>query len=100
MPDNVTPLHTQLLIRRESREKSDGGIVLPDSVKPTANIGRIVAIGEYAHDEHQYQIGMLVVWVGDQGIWSNSPPPVEVEHDGKPHVLVHYDRVIATVDRS
>lgn len=72
---NFRPLHDRVVVRRvESKEKSKGGIIIPDTAKEKPQEGEIVAIGSGARDEAG-KVVALDVKVGDRvlfGKWSGT----------------------------
>ena len=76
------PLHDRVLIRRtEEEEKSQGGIIIPDTAKEKPIEGEILAVGPGARSEDG-KIHPLDVKVGDRvlfGKWSGT----EVKIDGE-----------------
>ena len=76
------PLHDRVLIRRiEGEEKTEGGIIIPDSAKEKPSQGEVVAVGPGGRDE----AGKLIpidIKTGDKvlfGKWSGT----EIKLDGE-----------------
>ncbi|MCA1774141.1 MAG: co-chaperone GroES [Paracoccaceae bacterium] len=76
------PLHDRVLVRRiEGDEKTQGGLIIPDSAKEKPAEGEIVACGEGARKDSGELIAMAVK-TGDKvlfGKWSGT----EVKIDGE-----------------
>jgi chaperonin GroES len=76
------PLHDRVLVKRkESEEKTAGGIIIPDTAKEKPQQGEVVAVGPGARGEDG-QIVALDVKVGDSvlfGKWSGTEVTVEGE---------------------
>ena len=76
------PLHDRVVVRRiEAKEKTKGGIIIPDTAKEKPQEGEIVAVGPGGRDE----AGKLVpldVKAGDRvlfGKWSGTEVKIEGE---------------------
>ena len=76
------PLHDRVLVARiEGEEKTQGGLIIPDSAKEKPAEGEIIAVGEGARKDSGELIPMAVK-KGDKvlfGKWSGT----EVKIDGK-----------------
>ncbi|MBE0413483.1 co-chaperone GroES [Yoonia sp.] len=76
------PLHDRVLVRRiEGDEKTQGGLIIPDSAKEKPAEGEIVSVGEGARKDSGELIEMAVK-PGDKvlfGKWSGT----EVKIDGE-----------------
>ncbi len=76
------PLHDRVLVRRiEGDEKTQGGLIIPDSAKEKPAEGEIVSVGEGARKDSGELIPMAVK-AGDRvlfGKWSGT----EVKIDGE-----------------
>ena len=77
-----TPLHDRVLVRRiEGDEKTQGGLIIPDSAKEKPAEGEVVSTGEGARKDSGELIAMAVK-AGDTvlfGKWSGT----EVKIDGE-----------------
>ena len=76
------PLHDRVVVRRlEGEEKTEGGIIIPDTAKEKPQEGEIIAVGPGARDESG-KLVPLDVKAGDRilfGKWSGT----EVKIDGE-----------------
>jgi chaperonin GroES len=77
---NFRPLHDRVVVRRiEAEEKSNGGIIIPDTAREKPQEGEIVAVGKGARDES----GKLIppdVKSGDRilfGKWSGTEVKID-----------------------
>jgi chaperonin GroES len=90
----IKPLYDYLLIEPlEEETKLPSGIVIPDSAKEKPQRGRVVAAGSGKKDESG-KIVPLEVRVGDIVMykkWGGT----EVKIDGKEHLLVKEDDILA-----
>ena len=91
------PLHDRVVVRRlECEEKTDGGIIIPDTAKEKPQEGEIIAVGPGARDE----AGKLVpldVKAGDRilfGKWSGT----EVKIDGQEYLIMKESDVMGVVE--
>ena len=76
------PLHDRVVIRRiDAEEKSDGGIIIPDTAQEKPMQGKVIAVGPGARDESG-QIVALDVKAGDLilfGKWSGTEVKIDSE---------------------
>ena len=76
------PLHDRVLLRRvEEKNKTAGGIIIPDTAKEKPMEGEILAIGMGALDEKGVRVP-LDVKVGDRvlfGKWSGTETKIDGE---------------------
>ena len=76
------PLHDRVAVRRvEEEEKTQGGIIIPDTAKEKPMQGEIIAIGDGARD-NDGKLQPLAVKVGDRilfGKWSGTE--VKIDND-------------------
>jgi chaperonin GroES len=76
------PLHDRLLVRRAAEEeRTESGIIIPDTAKEKPMEGEVVAVGKGARDETGKLIP-LEVKKGDRvlfGKWSGSEVKIEDE---------------------
>jgi chaperonin GroES len=91
------PLQDRVLIRQlDEKEKTAGGIIIPDTVKEKPTEGEVLAVGPGARDEH----GALVpldVKVGDRvlfGKWSGT----EVTVDGEEFVIMKESDIFGIIE--
>ena len=90
------PLHDRVLIRRvEAEEKTQGGIIIPDTAKEKPQEGEIIAVGSGARDE----AGKLVpldVKAGDRilfGKWSGT----EVKLNGEDLLIMKESDIMGII---
>ena len=91
------PLHDRVLIRRlEDKEKTPGGIIIPDTAKEKPMRGEIVAAGPGARSEDG-TLHPLDVKVGDRvlfGKWSGT----EVKIDGQDLLIMKESDVMGVIE--
>jgi chaperonin GroES len=91
------PLHDRVVIRRiEGEEKSEGGIIIPDTAKEKPQEGEVVAVGPGTRDE----AGKLIpvnLKAGDRvlfGKWSGT----EVKIDGEELIIMKEADVMGVLE--
>lgn len=86
------PKFGRVLVEREIKEKTSGGIIIPNAKRHASCVGVIVALGETAgwvtvNDQPQqiFKIGDKVVFGRYSGTWLDATydPKGEVNDDGK-----------------
>jgi chaperonin GroES len=93
----IKPLGEKIVVKRlEAKEKSAGGIVLPDAAKEKPQEGRIVALGEGRLLEDGKRIPFSVK-VGDRVIFA-SYSGSEIKLEGEEHLILQEDDILAIVE--
>jgi chaperonin GroES len=93
----IKPLGEKIVVKRlEAKEKSAGGIVLPDAAKEKPQEGRIVALGEGRLLEDGKRIPFSVK-VGDRVIFA-SYSGSEIKLEGEEHLILQEDDIFAIVE--
>ena len=91
------PLHDRVVIRRlEGEEKTEGGIIIPDTVKEKPQEGEVIAIGPGARDESG-KLVPLDVKKGDKvlfGKWSGT----EVKIDGQDLLIMKEADILGVIE--
>jgi len=90
------PLHDRVLIRRvESKEKTVGGIIIPDTAKEKPMEGEVVAAGPGARGEDG-KLQPMDVRTGDRvlfGKWSGT----EVKLDGEELIIMKESDIMGVI---
>jgi chaperonin GroES len=93
------PLHDRVVIRRvDAKEKTPGGILIPDSAQEKPMEGEVVTVGPGARNE-QGKIVALSVRAGDRilfGKWSGT----EVKLDGDELLIMNESDVMGIIEGS
>jgi chaperonin GroES len=93
----IHPLHDRILAKRTAeKEKSAGGLIIPDSAKEKPLEAIVIAIGAGKILESGKTLA-LTVKVGDQiliGKYSGS----EVKLDGQEHIILREDDVLGILE--
>jgi chaperonin GroES len=93
----VKPLGEKIVVKRlEAKEKSAGGIVLPDAAKEKPQEGRVVALGEGRLLEDGKRVPFSVK-VGDRVIFA-SYAGSEIKLEGEEHLILQEDDIFAIVE--
>ncbi len=93
------PLHDRVVVRRlEGEEKTNGGIIIPDTAKEKPQEGEIIAVGPGGRDES----GKLIpidLKVGDRvlfGKWSGT----EVKLDGVDYLIMKESDIMGVLQET
>lgn len=93
----VRPLHDRLLVKRiEEEDRTEGGLIIPDSAKEKPMEGKIIAAGTGKVDEDG-KLRPLDVHEGDRvlfGKYSGS----EIQVEGHEHLIIREDDVLAVLE--
>ena len=91
------PLHDRVLVRRlEQKEKTAGGIIIPDTAKEKPMEGEVVAVGSGLRNE-QGQVTPLDVKAGDRILfskWSGT----EVQMDGEELLVMKESDIMGIIE--
>jgi chaperonin GroES len=91
------PLHDRVVIRRfEGEEKTEGGIIIPDTVKEKPQEGKVIAAGPGARDESG-KLVPLELKAGDRvlfGKWSGT----EVKINGEDLLIMKETDVMGMIE--
>ncbi len=91
------PLHDRVVVRRvEADEKTNGGIIIPDTAKEKPQEGEVIAVGPGARDEAGKLIP-LDVKAGDRvlfGKWSGT----EVKIDGEDLLIMKESDIMGVIE--
>jgi chaperonin GroES len=93
----VRPLQDRVLVvRLDAEEKTQGGIVIPDTAKEKPQTGRVLAVGKGKVTKEGKRLP-LTVKRGDEvlfGRYSGS----EVNVDGMEHLILREDDILAIIE--
>ncbi len=86
---NIKPLGKRVVIKKvEIEEKTQSGIVLPNSAKEQPQIAEVLAVGTEVED---------TVKVGDKVIFSKYSG-TEVKMDGEESTIIDFKNILAVVE--
>jgi len=90
------PLHDRVLIRRiEAKEKTAGGIIIPDTVKEKPQEGEVVAVGSGARSESG-TVTPCDVKAGNRVLFGKSSG-TEVKVDGEDLIIMKESDIVGIV---
>jgi chaperonin GroES len=94
---SLKPLHDRILLRRvEEEEKTQGGVIIPDTAKEKPMQGEIIAVGSGARSEDG-KILPLDVKKGDRilfGKWSGT----EIKIDGEELLIMKESDIMGVLE--
>ena len=94
----IRPLYDRILAKRlEKEEKTSGGLIIPDNAKEKPLEALVVAVGSGKRLDNGEMLPPSVK-TGDKvliGRYSGS----EVEIDGKDHIILREDDILAIIER-
>ncbi len=87
----VTPLHDRVIVKRdEAVDKTEGGIIIPDTAKEKPYKGDVIAVGNGKKDEP------MVVKVGDKVLYAKHAGS-EIEIDGTKYLVMREADILAVI---
>jgi chaperonin GroES len=93
----IKPLNDRVLVRREDeKQKSAGGIIIPDTAKEKPQRGKVVAVGSGRKDEDGKRIPMEVK-VGDRVLFGKYAG-TEIKIENVEHVFLREDDILSIIE--
>ena len=93
----IKPLHDRILVQRlEEEEKTESGIIIPDTAKEKPVMGKVVAVGEGRILENG-QRQPLAVKEGDRILFGKYAG-TEVKIKGEEYLIMREDDVLAIIE--
>jgi len=93
----LRPLDDRIVIKQsEAKEKTDGGIILPDTAKEKPQIGKVIAVGEGKLLDNGKR-SKISVKKNDKVIYSKYIGS-DVEIDGEKYVILREDDILGIVE--
>jgi chaperonin GroES len=97
MSTKIRPVGAKVLIKRdESKDKSEGGIFIPEQAQEKSQRGEVLAVGSGYRNEHGNFI-VADVKPGDVVLF-NKYGGAEVVVDGERLMLIHPDEIIGVIE--
>ena len=94
----VRPLHDRLIVKRlEEEEKTNGGIIIPDTAKEKPVEGKVIEVGKGKITEDGKHIPMEMK-KGDRILFTRYGG-TEVKIDGEEHLIMKEDDVLAVMEQ-
>lgn len=95
----MIPLHDRLVVERIEEARPSGSmIVIPDSVKPKSDRGRVLAVGR-GYVNRDGDVRPLDVQVGDVVLFGKFAGQ-DVEIAGQARVILREDEILVILERS
>lgn len=93
----IRPLQDRVIVRRlEEEEKTEGGIIIPDTAKEKPMEGKVVAVGKGKVLEGG-KVVPLDVKAGDRVLFSKYAG-TEVKLEGEEHLIMREDDILGIVE--
>ena len=93
----LKPLDNRVIVTRmEEKQKTAGGIIIPDTAKEKPQEGKILAVGPGKRDDKGKRIPMEVK-EGDRILFSKYAG-TEIKIDGAEHIFMKEDDILAVLD--
>lgn len=93
----IRPLQDRVIVRRlEEEEKTEGGIIIPDTAKEKPMEGKVVAVGKGKVLEGG-KVVPLDVKKGDRILFSKYAG-TEIKLDGEEHLIMREDDILGIVE--
>ena len=94
----IRPLQDRVIVRQlEEEEKTEGGIIIPDTAKEKPMEGRVVAVGKGKVLEGG-KVVPLDVKEGDRVLFSKYAG-TEVKLEGEEHLIMREDDILGIIER-
>jgi chaperonin GroES len=91
MAVNIKPLHDRVVVEpEEAEEKTQGGIIIPDTAKEKPQRGQVVAVGEGKKDEP------MSVKQGDKVLYGKYAG-TEINIDGTNYLIMRESDIYAII---
>ena len=96
---NVRPLHDRLLVKRiqDKEEKSEGGIIIPDTAKEKPQRGKVTAVGNGKVLDDGTRVAPEVK-KGDEVLFGKYAG-TEVKIEGTEYLILREDDVLAVLGK-
>jgi chaperonin GroES len=93
----IRPLQDRVIVRRlEEEEKTEGGIIIPDTAKEKPMEGKVVAVGKGKVLEDG-KVAPLDVKAGDRVLFSKYAG-TEVKLEGEEHLIMREDDILGIIE--
>lgn len=93
----IRPLHDRVIVKRiEEKERTKGGIIIPDSAKETPAEGKIVAVGPGKKEDGK--VVALSVKVNDTVIFSKYAGS-EIKVEGEDLLIMREEDILGVLEK-
>jgi len=94
----IRPLQDRILVKRiEEEQKTEGGIIIPDTAKEKPMEGKVVAVGKGKVSEDG-KLMPLDLKKGDRILFSKYAG-TEVKIEGEEHLIMREDDVLGVIEK-
>jgi chaperonin GroES len=95
---NIRPLQDRILVKRiEEEEKTEGGIIIPDTAKEKPIEGKVIAVGKGKVSEDG-KVMPLDLKKGDRILFGKYAG-TEVKIEGEEHLIMREDDVLGVIEK-
>ena len=93
----IRPLHDRVIVKRlEEKEKTKGGIIIPDSAKETPAEGKVIAVGPGKKEDGKLEA--MAVKVNDTIIFSKYAG-TEIKVDGEDLLIMREEDILGVLEK-
>lgn len=97
MKIKIRPLHDRVIVKRlEEKEKTKGGIIIPDTAREKPMEGKVIAVGPGKVLESGTKVSMNVK-KGDRILFGKYAGS-EIEVEGEEHLIMREDDILAIIE--
>ncbi len=97
MAMRIRPLQDRVIVRRvEEQEKSEGGIIIPDTAKEKPQEGQVIAVGPGRRDDGK--VIPLDIAAGDRILFAKYAGS-EVKLGGEEHLILREEDILGVIER-
>jgi chaperonin GroES len=95
---NIRPLQDRIVVKRiEEEEKTEGGIIIPDTAKEKPIEGKVIAVGKGKVSEDG-KVMPLDLKKGDRILFGKYAG-TEVKIEGEEHLIMREDDVLGVIEK-
>ncbi|MCZ6622660.1 MAG: co-chaperone GroES [Deltaproteobacteria bacterium] len=95
MAKKIRPLHDRVIVKRiEEEEKTEGGIIIPDTAKEKPQEGRVIAVGPGKHEDGK--VIPLDVKAGDKILFGKYAG-TEINLNAEEHLILREDDILGII---
>lgn len=93
----IRPLHDRVIVKRlEEKEKTKGGIIIPDTAREKPMEGKVIAVGPGKVSESGTKVSMNVK-KGDRILFGKYAGS-EIEIEGEEHLIMREDDILGIIE--
>jgi chaperonin GroES len=96
MATKIRPLHDRVIVKRlEEEEKTQGGLIIPDTAKEKPQGAMVIAVGPGKQDDGK--VVSLDVKAGDRILFGKYSG-TEIKLDGEEHLILREDDILGVIE--